>query len=251
VSKQGGLGDGFLIDQYRISPDISSVKLSGGPAPWECTGLDKSAYERIGLIRDGDMEAVAFFNPDPNNLVGAHLALSSLPLTDRTLTYQRGTALGSPAASLIAKQGNYDPERADDGSLTIKIKAEANGYGLVWGYQATPGVRHDTTATNGASVDDTAGSTFGLTAFLHVTGVVGTSVTVKLQESSDNGGADAFADVVGGAFTAVTPAGLGAQRIQTSLTQTVERYLRVVTTGTFTSADFCVVVFRHPVAVTY
>lgn len=249
MGKQGGLGDGLLIDQWVLAPDFSSLKTSGGPSPWPVTGLDKSAYERIGLVRDGGIEGVCFFNPD--DTLGAHLALSSLLLTDRILTYQRGTTLGAPAASLVAKQGNYDPERGDDGSLTIKVNSQSNGYGLVWGFQYTPGVRHDTTATNGASVDDTSSSAFGLTAFLHVSGVVGTSVTVKLQESSDNGGTDAWADVAGGAFTAVTPSGLGAQRIQTGLTQTVERYLRVVSSGTFTSADFCVVVFRHPVAVTY
>lgn len=249
MGKQSGLGDGFLLDGYALAPDISTVKLSGGPDTWSVTGLDKSAIERIGLERDGKIEAVAYFDPDPDGLIGAHTALSSLPLTDRIFTYQRGTGLGVPAASMVAKQIGYDGERGDDGSLTLTVEGDANGYGLTWGLQATPGVRHDSAATNGASIDAGASSAFGLAAFLHVTGITGTSVTAKLQESSDDGVADAWADVVGGGFTAAT--GIGAQRIQTSLTQTVERYLRVVSTGTFTSADFCVIVVRHPIATAY
>jgi hypothetical protein len=92
---------------------------------------------------------------------------------------------------------------------------------------------------------------FGLQAYLHVFAVVGTSVTVKLQESSDNSG-DAYADVTGGGFTAVTAvAGTGSQRIQTSRTQTIERYLRVVTTGTFSSATFAVAVVRNDTSVVF
>jgi hypothetical protein len=55
--------------------------------------------------------------------------------------------------------------------------------------------------------------------------------------------------VTGGGFTAAT--GVGAQRIQTARGQTVERYLRVVTTGTFSNAVFAVSVARNDVEVTY
>ena len=40
--------------------------------------------------------------------------------------YTRGTTLGNPAACMVAKQINYDPTRAADGSLTIAVQAEAN-----------------------------------------------------------------------------------------------------------------------------
>ena len=71
----------------------------------------------------------------------------------------------------------------------------------------------------------------------------GTSVTVKIQESSDNGAGDAWADVTGGGFTAAT--GVTTQRLETARGQTVERYLRAVTTGTFSSATFAVVAVRN------
>lgn len=246
MAKQGGLGDGLLIDQYDVSGDFASVATRGGPALKECTGLDKQAMERMALIRDGGIEGNTFFNKAAGQ---EHAALSPLPLADRIITYQRGRLLGSPAASLVAKQGNYDPQRDDDGSLACAVEAPSNGYGLAWGVQHTPGRRTDTTATNGAAVDAGASSAFGLAAFLHVIAFTGTSVTIKLQESSDNGGADAWADVTGGAFTLVTA--VGKQRIQTGLTLTVERYLRVVTSGTFTNVNFLVNVARHEIATAY
>lgn len=257
MAKQGGLGDNLYIAGYDLSGDIGSVgNVGGGPATLEVTGIDKSAPERIGGLRDGRIQFSAFFNPGtlPDK---AHARLKTLPTTDVVAAYFRGTALGGASANIVAKQLNYDGNRGDSGEFTFAVEAAANAYGLEWGRSLTAGKRTDTTGTNGASVDFGLGSPplfngstlFGLQAYLHVFALTGTSVTVKLQESADNGVGDTWTDVVGGAFTAAT--GIGAQRIETARGQTVERYLRVVTTGTFTSATFAVSVARNDVAVTF
>lgn len=248
MSKQSGLGDRLLVGGRNVSGDIGSVqRVAGGPSPLIVTGIDKSAFERIGGKRDGGIDFTSFFNPASN---AAHDQFSALPTVDQVVTYLRGTTLGGPAACEVAKQVDYPGTRGEDGSLTFAITCPSNGYGVAWGEQHTAGLRTDTTATNGTGVDGGASTAFGLAAFLQVDDFVGTNVTVKLQESSDNGGADAWADVTGGAFTQVTASPNG-QRIATSATQTIERYLRVVTTGTFTSVTFSVVVVRHPVEVKY
>lgn len=241
MSKQSGLGDAFYLGGYDLSGDVGSLgRIGGGPAAQEVTGINKSAPERIGGLRDGALEWSSWFNPAAGQ---AHAVLSTLPTTDRTITYCRGTTLGNPAACLIGKQLNYDPSRAADGALSIAVQAQANGYGLEWGKLLTAGTRTDTSATNGTGVDFGAAGSFGLQAWLQVTAFSGTDVTVKLQESSDNGAGDAWADVTGGAFTSVT-AGPTTERIQTARDQAVERYLRVVTatTGGLTSVSFVVVV---------
>lgn len=248
MTKTSGLGDNLYLTGFDASGDTNSLgRIGGGPAPWPVTGIDKSAFERIGLNRDGALEWVSYFNPA---LDQAHDRLSALPTSDVIGTYCRGTALGSPAAGIVAKQINYDGTRGQDGSFTFAVSAQGNGFGLNWGTQVTAGKRTDTGATSGTGVDFGTGSTsFGLQAFLHVFEFTGTDVTIKLQESSDNGAGDAWADVTGGAFTAVT-AGPTAERIATSNVQTVERYLRVVTTtsGGFTSLTFAVMVARNDVA---
>lgn len=242
MTKQGGLGDNLYVSGYDLSGDINSLpNVGGGPAALTFTGIDKSAFERKGGVRDGRIEYVSYFNPTP--LTNAHARFSALPTSDQIVTYCRGTTLGNAAACLVAKQLNYDGTRGDDGSLTFNISSVSNGYGLEWGRLMTAGKRTDTAATNGSSVDFGTGSTaFGLQAYLHVFSFTGTSVTVKLQESSDNGAGDAWADVTGGGFTAAT--GITSERIQTGRAQTVERYLRVATSGTFSNAVFAVVVNR-------
>lgn len=247
MAKQGGMGDNFYIGGYNVSGDIGSLeRISGGPAALEVTGIDKSGFERIGGRRDGGMEWTAYFDPATDQ---AHDRLSLLPTTDQIVTYCRSTVLGAPAASTVAKQLNYDPTYGDDGSFTFKVEAQSSAAtGVEWGRQLTAGRRTDTEATDGDSVDLLASSSFGLQAYLHVFAFTGTSVTVKLQESSDDGAGDAWADVTGGGFTAAT--GVTSQRIATATNLTVERYLRVVTTGTFSDAVFAVMVVKNETAVT-
>lgn len=246
MAKQSGLGDRLFAGGVNLSGDIGSVdKVSGGPAALEQTGIDKEAFERIGGLREAGIDYAAWWNP-----TGAHPVLSALPTGDQVVTYCRGFGLGAPAAGLVAKQVNYDGKRGTDGSLGLTVSTVGSaGSPLEWGVQGTDGIRTDTTATNGASLDNgvAVGSTaFGLAAYLHVFALTGTSVTVKLQHSNDNGVGDAWADVTGGGFTAA--AGVGAQRIATSPTLTIKRYLRVVTTGTFTNAQLHVLVARNLLA---
>lgn len=459
MAKTSGLGDNLLVAGYDLSGDIGSLSsISGSVAPLVVTGINKSAFERIGGRRDGAISFMAYFNPASNR---AHPRLASLPRTDVMVSYLRGTTLGNAAASLIAKQINYDGTRADDGAFTFAVETQGNAYGLEWGQQLTAGLRTDTAATNGtgvaidadgvpylqlpgtsgntattpdaaaldivadidlrakAALDDwtpaaestliakytatgnqrsyalavtaggnlilrwsedgtvektatssaavsvsnggikwvratldvdngggdaaatfytsddgstwtqlgtvqlngattsifastavlelggrTVGTTdllagkifeaqvlsgiagtsvahpiatnstlsdatprtwtvngtaflsnqsyYGLQAYLQVTAFTGTDVTIKLQESKDNGSTDAWADVTGGGFTQVT-SGPTTQRIATSATLQVERYLRAVTTtsGGFTSLTFSVVVCRNLVSTVF
>jgi len=243
MAKQSGLGDQLFIDGYDIGADVSSIgSLSTPREVLPATGITKSAMERLFGKRDGQAEFTTYFNKATDQ---EHTALKSLPRTDVQLMYLRGTDLGGESLAMVGKQINYDPTRGDDGSLTFAVSVSANAYGADWCTQLTAGKRTDTTATNGTGVDFGTGSlSFGFQAYLQVFSFTGTSVTVKLQESSDNGVGDAWADVSGGAFTAAT--GRTTQRIQSvSDTLTVERYLRVVTTGTFSNAVFAVGVVRN------
>lgn len=247
MTKQSGLGDALLISGYDLSGDIGSVNnVGGGYDTLPSTGINKSAMERMGGVRDGRIEYMAYFNPATNQ---AHARLSTLPTSDQILTYCRGTTLGDPAACIVAKQLDYPGTRGDDGSYTFNVQAVANGYGLQWGRQLTAGLRTDTAATNGASIDTTASAAFGAQAFLHVTAFSGTDVTIKIQDSADD---SSFADVTGLTFTQVT-SGPTSERIATASGATIRRYLRVatVTTGGFTSATLSVTVIKNDTAVTF
>lgn len=179
MAKQSGLGDNFFVGGYDLSGDTNSLgEISGSIALIDVTGINKSAFERIGGTRDGHVEWVSYFNDAASH---AHPVLSSLPTTDRILTYCRGTTLGNPAASLVGKQLNYDLTRDNDGKLTAAVRVEGNGFGLEWGKQLTAGQRTDTTATNGTGVE------FGYTGedFVYLPGTAGNYVSTPDAASLD------------------------------------------------------------------
>jgi len=104
-------------------------------------------------------------------------------------------------------------------------------------------------ADESASVDYGASSAFGLQAYLHILDFTGTDVDISVQSSSDNGAVDTWADITGAVFTTAT--GTGWERVQTARNATIERYLRVAATGTFSSVTFAVIVVRNPVTVIF
>ena len=251
MSKSSGLGMGFDVDGIALAGDINSFgKIGGGPAgTQDLTGIDKYAPERAGLLRSGAFEWVSYFNP----AVGAaHPKFSALPTSNITATVRfPGAALGDAGAGIVAKQITYDPKRGKDGSLLIDIKTVSDGFGMEFGQQLTAGIRTDSTATAGTAYDYGAavGTTnFGLQMYVQLYAFTGTSVTIKIQSSTDNAG-DAYADVTGATTAALTA--IGAVRIATGPTAAVERYLKVVTTGTFSNAQFHVLAVRNLTATAF
>ena len=238
MTKRTGLGARLYHNGADLSNDIESIGTIGAPRnTLPATGIDKSAHERMIAHRDGVISAVAFFNP-----TATHGLLAALPTGDNVVTAAPiGNALGYPAASMAGKQVNYDPTRAADGALTFAVDQVANGSGLDWG--EVFGEITDTSATNSASIDAGAASTNGWAAYLHVIAFTGTNCTVTLEGSSDDGAVDTFTSI--GAFTAAT--GVTAERI--AGTGALERYVRVATSGTFTSITFVVNFVRYEAAV--
>jgi hypothetical protein len=241
MTKRTGLGNRLAVAGFDISGDAGMVdRLGGGPAALAATGLDKSAMERLGGRLEAAAEFTSFFNPAAG---AAHEILSTLPRTAEGLLYALGNTLGEPSAGMVGKRIDYAGERDEEGNLRFEVQSLSDGFGLHWGQLLTPWPRADgATPTNGASLDNTAASAEGLTAFLQVFAIASGSATVAIQSSSDDAVGDPFATITGGTFTAVTA--VGSERIATADDQSVERYLRVVTTGTFTGLSFAVMVAR-------
>lgn len=244
MAKSTGLGQRLYIGGYDLSGDIGSLgNISGPLTVLDVTGIDKSAYERIGGVHDGSLEFNAWFNDAAGQ---AHPVLSALPTADVGVQFVHSPALGGAFAGLVGKQIDYAGTRGADGSLAFTASVQSSaGAGIEWGELLTAGKRTDTTATNGSSLDYgvTIGATnFGLSAYLQVFSFTGTTCTIAVQDSAD--GATGWANITGASFAAVTTAPQ-AQRIQTGAAQTVKRYLRVSTTGTFSNIVFSVGVIKH------
>lgn len=218
-------------------------QISGGPGLLDVTPINASAHVRIGGQRSGSMQFTSFFDVATAAFVDG---LHTLPRTDVIGCYFRGAALGNPAACLVAKQANYDPTRGTDAALTLKVDLESNAYGLEWGEQLTAGLRTDTTATIGTAFDDTAATSLGGQAYFQLTAFAGTSVTIDIKSATSSGGTYATTGLTTTAMTAI-----GAQRLATSGSTTINRFLKVVTTGTFTSAVFSVAFIRNATATVF
>src|SRR5260221_684262 len=244
MPKGTGFPAAFYIDGTDVSGDIQSLgKISGGPAALDMTAINNSAFARQGGEHDGSMEFVAYFNPGAGL---THAKLSALPAADVICSYFQQPAIGSDAACLNGKQVNYDPTRGTDGSLTFAVQALANGFGLEWGTQLTPGHRIDTTATaalQANSFNYGSSAAFGGQAYFHLFAFTGTSVTISIWDSADN---ITFTAVAGLTTTALTTP--GAVRVAISNASTIRNFVSVATVGTFTSADFAVALHRNEVA---
>lgn len=247
MAKQTGLGDQLFIGGYDIGGDINSVgSLSTPRTTLPATGITQSAEARFLGARDATAEFTSYFNKATGQ---QHLALRGLPRTDVHLMYLRGTTRGNSGLALVGKQVNYDPNRGDDGSLTFGVNVQSSLYGADWGIQLTAGKQTDASAGSSASVDlgatGTAGSTaFGFQAYLQVFSIGSGTATVTIETSSDDGAVDPWAALTNGAFTNVTAQTV--ERIQsTSDTLSVERYVRVTTSGVFTNLVFAVLLNRN------
>lgn len=321
MAKQSGLGDNLFCQGVDLTFDIASIDTMSSPlALIEGTSIKQFAEARITGHRDGDWQFTSFADVVSGAAAGAEAALSALPRTDVVASYFHGSAIGAIAASGVFKQLNFDPTRDTAGSLMFKTELQGNAFGYDWGEQLTAGIRTDSAATNGTSIDDSAGATTPavpasgtpavntspLPATVTVTGgtgtgnltqingvnqgvfngtfvvppnggtitvnysvaptwspwvyqttngasiylqafapFTGTSCTVTVQSSPDN----TAWTTVGSAFTAFS--GATAQRIGPTAGATVGKWLRVITTGTFTVASFAVMVARYNTAVAF
>lgn len=244
MGKQTGLGDQLYIGGYDIGSDIQGIgSLSTPRAVLEMTGITKSAFERAYAHTDAQGEFTSYFNDADDQILAA---LKGLPRTDVSLMYLRGSGLGEQAFCTVAKQLNYDGNRGDDGSLLFSTTVQGSAYGADWGVQLTAGKETDASAGSGTGVEleGAASVSFGFQAYLQVFSLGSGTANIKIQHSQDDAATDAYADLTGGAFTAVT--GRTAQRIASaSETLAVEKYVRVVTSGTFTDLVFAVAFNRN------
>lgn len=236
MAKESGLGARLFLNDTNMTGDTQAVPaIEKSITTLDFTTIDLSAVARKAALLNGRIGYRTFFNT-----TGAHAELDDMPRTDVIVSYFHRATVGVPACSMTSKQTEYKHNRGTDGSFLADIDNLSNSWWLDWGLAMTAGVRTDTGATNGAAVDFSyqgAPKSFGLQAYLHVLAFTGTSAVVKLQ-SDDNSGFTTPTDVTGGAFTTVTAPTF--ERIQTSRTFAVERYLRVATTGTFSNLQFAV-----------
>lgn len=187
--------------------------LADGWPEFTPTGMQKATIKLNGGFYD-------------NATTSMHTALRDALQTSRVMCYS--VEGGTVGKAFIGAAGIYGMEYellAKVGELTkANVEHQVSGQRYEGAILHALGARTTTGNSDAGSVDNAASSANGGVGFLQVTAASGiTSVTVTLRHSTDN---STFANVTGGAFTAVTPA--GAPTAQTlAVTGTINRYMSV------------------------
>ena len=136
MAKQSGLGDQLLVDDNGgtardISNDVTSHTLNLPQNLQDVTGLDKSAMERLALLKDGTIEISGVFNATTN---ASHDVFKN-KANVRTVTYRvGGNTGGNPQVAMEMLVGAYNISRSADGSLTWTASLSlADGTVPTWG----------------------------------------------------------------------------------------------------------------------
>lgn len=230
MAKMSGIGSKLWVGAYDLSGDIGSVdtiEALRGVLP--STSIEDAAESRMPGLKDGNLGFNAYWNTAADR---EHLVLTAITTADVQMTMAAGTpAVGTAAASIIAKKTSMAASRGADGSLITTVTGSANGYGLEWGELLTAGAATFASGSlNGTSIDLGSTSTaFGAAAYLHVISLGSGTPTVIVADSAND---STFTGVTGLTFS---PASAGTSRVQTAALATVRRYVRIQVSGTYTN----------------
>ena len=232
MAKSSGLNVRLYVAGNDLSGDANSLSTIGYTNNlYEITTLDSSAVKRLLGTVDGTLGVSGFFD---NRSGGIHATFSSnsgkLPTADVNVLVPIGSGVGDSCYGLVAKEAEYNTDRGTE-AVTVNSSFNTSGYAPQFGVMLTAHDDTHSSATNGTSVDNAASSSNGGSGFLQVMALASGTATVKVQHSSNN---STFTDLV--TFTAVT----GSTSEYKEVTGTVNRYIRVASTGTFSGLQLAV-----------
>lgn len=135
MAKESGLGwTTFSLDDSGGSPqaiinDVVSCEFDTPVELQETTGLDKSAFERLQLLRDFSVSFEAIFNDTATTGVWSVVKTIGTTIASRTLTMAvSGNTL---ANEILLSSSSYS--RSDSGEFTISVEGSlANGTVPAW-----------------------------------------------------------------------------------------------------------------------
>jgi len=228
MAKTNGLGVRIYANGHDLNTDVNAISGIGQTQTLlDVTPLAKSAMERIVGLRDAIVSVNGYFD---NAADFSHDAFKSIS-ADSEVIVTDGTSRGDHACGMVADQGSYGINRGEGSAITTTVEfSTSNGKGLNWGVVLTDGPdQTDASAANSAAVDNTSSTSAGAIGVVSIESVASGTADIKVQHSTDD---ITYADLL--TFTGAT----GRTSESISATGTVNRYVRVASTGTFTDLVF-------------
>jgi hypothetical protein len=239
MAKTSGLNVRLYVQGRDLSGDanaLSSVGYSNNL--YDITTLDSAASKRLMGNADGTLSVNSYF--EDTATTGSHAVFTSnsgkLPTADQNVVVALGSSAGDGFYGLVSKEADYNVNGTYGSALATTASFSTTG-GIVpaFGEMLTAHVDTHASAGSGTVVDSGASSTNGGYGFLQVISVASGSVVVNLQESTSSGGS--YSNFI--TFSTVATAGAPTAEVS-AMTGTVQRYIKVTTTGTFSNAKIVV-----------
>lgn len=222
-----------LVGEFDLSGMFTNTVFTKRRQNVNVTTHTKDDLEYLSGLGDGQVAFQGLFDPAVAASDPVLATVSDGSTRPVTTSPQGASAIGQRAHMLNGRQGSYSPRSSVQDAVRIESGQAADG-GAHGGVILHP-LTARTAVASFASVDGAAQSLLGLVAHLHVTAFTGTNAVVIIQDSADD---TAWADLI----TFTTATGVTYQRATAA--GTVERYLRVDLSGTFTSITFAVAAAR-------
>lgn len=234
MSAVHGKGTAVLLDQYDLSAYLNSYSSGRTSEASETTTFGAAAKTYIPGLQDGTISLSGLYDGSAGAVDAVlQAAIGAASRNVLSILPQGAGTIGNRAMVASVDETSYTIE-AGVGDL-VTASAEMQPSGGVWGGAVLHTLTAETAGGNTTSIDNAASSASGGVANLHVTAFNGTTLTAKVQHSTDN---SVWVDLI--TFTAAT----AVTAEQLSVTGTVNRYVRVLWTATVTSATFAVAFAR-------
>ena len=230
-----GKNTAILVGQYDLSAYFNQVSISKDVQTVSVDTFGNSDHAYIAGLGSGSISLGGLFDSTASS--GSDEVLSTALDGSQTVvsvSFPGASAIGQRATLHHARETSYPVRGSIDDAVRLNSGMTADG-----GIRAGVVLHHnnsESTGSNFASVDNSASTSNGAVAHLHVISFTGTSASIKVTDSTDDA---IFADLI--TFASVT--GAGSER--GTATGTVNRYARVELSGTFSEITFVVSFARN------
>ncbi len=230
-----GKGTRILIGEYDLSGYFNQVSISKDVQAVSVDTFGNNDHAFIAGLSGGTIALGGLF--DSTASTGSDEVLNAALDGSQqvvTVSFPGADTIGDAATLLHARETSY-PVRGTTNDA-VRLNSGLTADGGIRGGNVLHHYNSESSASNFASVDNSASTPDGAVAHLHVISFTGTSATIKVTDSAND---STFADLI--TFASVTAA--GSERATAS--GTVDRYARCELSGTFSEITFVVSFARN------
>ena len=215
-----------LIGKYDLSPYLTEAKVSMSLETAETSTLGTSAKTYIMGQNDGTVSFSGLFDGSANAISAIFEDIINNDLTPVwTVAYDGGLTQGNSCSLGLGKQTSYEATAPVSDVVSLNGELQVTN-GVRQGVLVAANRAITSSPDNTTGIDNTASSSNGITANLHViANSRSTATTVKVQHSTDN---STWVDLL--TFTSIGATTITSE--QQTASGTVNRYLRANTTLT-------------------